>query len=121
MTLAPSYDHGNSLGFNLEDARRVRQLDRDPHLTEWANKGFADRFEGGRSVTLVDFARHALNTASPGTADYWLGRLQTVPTGTWETVTSGTPEMSEACLTFCVQLLKTNQGRLLDEYRSSTP
>ncbi|MFT3871401.1 MAG: HipA domain-containing protein [Nocardioides sp.] len=30
VTLAPSYDHGNSLGFNLLDMRRLRQLESDP-------------------------------------------------------------------------------------------
>lgn len=121
VTLAPSYDHGNSLGFNLEDTRRTRQLARDPDLADWASNGYADRFEGGRSVTLVDFAQHAQSTASRGTADYWLGRLQAVAAAAWETVITGTPEMSEACRTFCVQLLTTNQRRLLDGYQSSAP
>lgn len=39
VTLAPSYDHGNSLGFNLQDDRRLMELDRDPQLEKWASRG----------------------------------------------------------------------------------
>lgn len=121
VSLAPSYDHGNSLGFNLEDSRRTRQLSRDPELAGWASKGFADRFEGGRSISLADFAQRALSIASRGTADYWFARLQAVTASAWEVVIAGTPEMSEVCRTFCVQLLTTNHRRLLDGHQSSAP
>jgi hypothetical protein len=114
VTLAPSYDHGNSLGFNLADAFRLRQLERDPDLANWASRGFADRFEGCRRVTLVDFARRALKRSTPGTADHWLGRLRHITAPDWETLIARTPEMSEACRTFCLRLLTTNQRRLLD-------
>jgi len=114
VTLAPSYDHGNSLGFNLKDELRLREVDRDPELLTWASRAFADRFENSRKVTLVDFAVDALRQARAGTAEYWLGRLAMVTASDWGTVVSRTPEMSEACRTFCVRLLTTNQRRLLD-------
>ena len=114
VTLAPSYDHGNSLGFNLEDEFRLRELDRDRELVKWASRGFADRFESSRNVTLVDFARLALAEATPGTANYWLSHLARVTAADWETVVASTPAMSAACRTFCVRLLNTNQRRLLD-------
>jgi hypothetical protein len=83
VTLAPSYDHGNSLGFNLTDAFRARELERDPDLAKWASRGLADRFEGCREVTLVDFARRALERSSPGTVDHWRddSRRSRPPTG----------------------------------------
>lgn len=65
VTLAPSYDHGNSLGFNLEDRRRTLQLAQDPGLATWAGRGLADRFEDGRNVTLVDFACHSRWATQP--------------------------------------------------------
>lgn len=114
VTLAPSYDHGNSLGFNLGDRRRTMQLAQDPGLATWASRGHAERFEDGRNVPLVDFACLALCDASPGTAELWLGRLHQVTGDEWRAVVSGIPEMSEVCRTFCVQLLMTNQRRLLD-------
>ncbi|MPZ96964.1 MAG: hypothetical protein GEU96_19150 [Propionibacteriales bacterium] len=114
VTLAPSYDHGNSLGFNLLDNRRLLELGRDPELERWASRGFADRFEASRDMTLVEFAHRALAMARPGTGAHWLGRLAHVVPTAWETVVNSTPEMSEACRTFCVRLVTTNQRRLLD-------
>lgn len=114
VTLAPSYDHGNSLGFNLQDDRRLMELDRDPQLNKWASRGMADRFEGGRDVTLVAFAHRALALGTPGVDAFWLGRLAAVTSSELEAVVTGTPEMSEACRTFCLRLLTTNQRRLLD-------
>lgn len=121
VTLAPSYDHGNSLGFNLEDQRRERQLERDPELLTWAGRGTADRFEGGRTLSLVEFAYRAMDSASTDAGDYWLGRLAAVPAESWAAVISDIPEMSEACSTFCIQLLTTNQRRLLDGYHPGAP
>ena len=121
VTLAPSYDHGNSLGFNLLDARRLHQLQSDPELVAWARRGKADRFEGGRDLTLVDFAFRALAAASSGTAAYWLDRVQAATADAWETIIDSVPEMSRPCRMFCLQLLKTNQRRLLDGYQSSAP
>ena len=114
VTLAPSYDHGNSLGFNLQDDRRLLELDRDPQLEKWASRGMADRFEASRNVTLVAFTHRALTLATPGVDAFWLEQLAAVTGPELETVIAGTPEMSEACRTFCLRLLKTNQRRLLD-------
>ena len=114
VTLAPSYDHGNSLGFNLTDKVRIRELARDPQLVKWAGRGFADRFERCQEVTLVEFAYRALKQATSATGDYWHGRLAYITTTDWETLINRTPEMSEACRTFCIRLLTTNQRRLLD-------
>lgn len=115
VTLAPSYDHGNSLGFNLEDSRRRYLLETDPELLRWAHRGFADRFEMSRKVTLVAFAKLALSMGTKGIGDYWLGRLRQVTSSDWSSVVTRTPEMSDLCRTFCLRLLSTNQGRLLND------
>ncbi|MGK2874260.1 MAG: hypothetical protein ACSLEW_01300 [Nocardioides sp.] len=114
VTLAPSYDHGNSLGFNLQDDRRLLELNRDPQLERWASRGMADRFEASRNVTLVAFAHRALTLATLGVDAFWLDQLAAVTGPELETVITGTPEMSDACRTFCLRLLATNQRRLLD-------
>ena len=113
LTLAPSFDHGNSLAFNVTDDYRHRQLDHDPFLTSWSQRGSADRFEGGREVTLVDFAHQALRLATSGCTDLWLGRLNDIGSQGWASAIEPVPEMSEVCRTFCLQLLSTNQRRLL--------
>ncbi len=89
VTLAPSYDHGNSLGFNLQDDRRLLVLGRDPDLVTWAGRGFADRFEASRDVTLVEFAHRALAMASPGTGAHWFGRLGQMTTADLERRSQG--------------------------------
>ncbi len=114
VTLAPAYDHGNSLGFNLQDDRRLMELDRDPELETWASRGMADRFEASRDVTLVAFAHRALALGTPGVEAFWLERLAAVTNSELDAVVTATPEMSEACRTFCLRLLTTNQRRLLD-------
>lgn len=48
VTLAPSYDHGNSLGFNLLDNRRLLELGRDPELKRWARSLRDGRAEASR-------------------------------------------------------------------------
>lgn len=114
VTLAPSYDHGNSLGFNLQDDRRLMELDRDPRLEKWASRGMADRFEASRNVTLVAFAHRALALGTPGVEAFWLERLAALTSSELEAVVTGTPALSEACRRFCLRLLTTNQKRLLD-------
>lgn len=113
LTLAPSFDHGNSLAFNVNDEYRRRQLDRDPTLLLWSRRGCADRFEAGREVTLVDFVHEAFTLATRGCSDVWLGRLGEISPDEWAGAIEPIPEMSEVCRTFCLQLLSTNQRRLL--------
>lgn len=114
VTLAPSFDHGNSLGFNLEDDRRVLELDRDPTLSIWCRRGFADRFEGRRKTTLVEFALEAFERSTRGVDELWLRRLDSIPPSAWDDLVARIPAMSAACRTFSVRLLTTNQRRLLD-------
>lgn len=114
VTLAPSFDHGNSLGFNLQDDRRTLELERDPTLSNWSRRGFADRFEGKRKRTLVEFTLEAFERATPGAGAFWLRRLKAIPASGWEGAVAPVPGMSGVCRTFCVRLLATNQRRLLD-------
>lgn len=113
LSLAPSFDHGNSLAFNVTDDYRRRQLERDPTLTSWCRHGCADRFEAGREITLVDFAHQALRRATPESTDLWLDRLGNITSQDWADAIDPIPEMSGVCRTFCLQLLSTNQRRLL--------
>lgn len=114
VTLAPSFDHGNSLGFNLRDDRRVLELERDPTLSSWCRRGLADRFEGRRKTTLVEFASEAFERSSRGTHELWLRRLELIPPPAWDDLVARVPAMSAACRTFSVRLLTTNQRRLLN-------
>lgn len=110
ITLAPSYDRGNSLGFNLQDRRRRIELDRDPELAAWARQGFADRFEGGRKVTLVAFAQRALELATPRAQTWWIDQLRKVSTADWEAELSQVEEMSPQCRTFGYDCSRLTRG-----------
>lgn len=50
LTLAGSYDHGSSLGFNLTDSRRQMHLDRGD-VPVFASKARAQRFEEASDQT----------------------------------------------------------------------
>lgn len=112
--LAPSFDHGSSLGFNLTDEERIRRLDADG-VPAWAARGRAQRFErdtdGRRS--LVDLAVHALR-ASGQEASTRASLLAVSDSDLLATVEQ-VPEMSDAARTFTGTLLVTNRRRLLDE------
>jgi hypothetical protein len=110
--LAPSYDHGNSLGFNLLDSKRAAILGGNPPLNQWATKAMAGRFENGRKVSLVDHAANALRLAQEGTGQYWCDRIASVTLADLEAVVAAVPEMSELARTFLLRLLEINRERL---------
>ncbi|MFC4783295.1 hypothetical protein ACT8ZV_02395 [Nocardioides sp. MAHUQ-72] len=114
VTLAGSFDHGNSLGFNLTEQRYQSLLAKPRGVEEWAARGYAVRFEDRRSTPLVDLVSEAFGLASPGTGSYWKERLAAVSEANCELVISRTPVMSAACRTFCLRLLSINKRRLLD-------
>jgi len=113
-SLAPSYDHASSLGFNLPDDRRGRLL-RDSRMFEaFLRKGDANRFEGGRHTPLVDHALEALTLAGIRAKTFWLTRLADLdPTGL-SSLAARTETMSELARTLAVDVLVANRRRLLD-------
>jgi hypothetical protein len=111
--LAPSYDHGNSLGFNLLDDRRRAIMHGNPPLNEWAAKATAGRFENGRTVSLVNHAANALMLAQQGTGQFWRDRIGSVAAADLAAVVAAVPEMSEHARTFLLRLLDINRERLV--------
>jgi hypothetical protein len=69
--LMASYDHASSLGFQLTDARRELILSGKPGIPVWSGRGGAQRFEGGRSVTLVGHALAGLDMVRPHLLVCW--------------------------------------------------
>lgn len=117
--LAPSFDHGNALGFQERDERRQRMLSDEGHLKRWAARGISHHFAG--QPVLTDLALTALQLASPGTAEYWMERLDAITDDAVRSIVSEVPTgiMSEVGHSFCVELLATNRRRLLDGYSSA--
>lgn len=114
--LAPSFDHGNALGFQERDERHARMIEDEPHLRRWVERGVSQHFAGRPSLT--DLAWSALDLASAGTATYWLDRLEAVSEDDATAAVSGVSNavMSEVTRTFVSRLLETNRRRLLDGY-----
>ncbi|GAA1681184.1 hypothetical protein [Microbacterium lacus] len=117
--LAPSFDHGNALGFQERDERRVRMLADEAHLMRWAERGASRHFVG--QPKLTDLAWSALNLASRQARRFWVERLDEISEDAVRSVVSQVPRgiMSEVTHRFVVQLLVTNRRRLLDGYSST--
>lgn len=112
--LAPSFDHGNALGFQETEDRR-RELSMSPNrLLRWARRGKSPHISGRPG--LVELAHGALATADPLAADHWRQRLASVDMAEVSDLVQGVPAplMSDAARTFCIALLELNRRRLLD-------
>ena len=114
--LAPSYDHGGSLGFNLSPRERRRRLSDPLALSAWVRKGTAHRFEHvPPPPSLVDHAAAGVSMCRPEAAAWWRGRLTNMDlTALTTRLEHGVPGMSEAATTFTGKLLDLNLRRLQD-------
>lgn len=112
--LAPSFDHGNALGFQESEENHARLAANSDALAKWAVRGTSHHF-AGRPV-LVDLARDALGHASERARDIWLSKLAEVGEDDIVRIIEQVPSglMSEPSRTFCQRLLLLNQGRLCD-------
>jgi len=104
--LAPSYDHGASLGFNVPPSMRER-----PH--EYAARGRSRHFPS--RLTLVELADQALVMVGDTVASHWREAVAGVDTGGLEQILADVPGdwMSEVMRTFVLELVMENRRRLL--------
>ncbi|MCI1747342.1 MAG: hypothetical protein LKI24_04065 [Acidipropionibacterium sp.] len=114
--VSPSYDHGGTLGFQINDAERRRCLENPNGVIRWAERGTAHRFEHRRSApTLVEVAVRGLDMCPPATAVWWRSRLHDLDlSAVVERVSSGVPGMSELAGRFIIEMLNVNVRRLRD-------
>ncbi|WP_146223282.1 hypothetical protein [Nocardiopsis sp. L17-MgMaSL7] len=120
QVLAPTYDHGSSLGYNLPGTTRDRCLSDVVALERWATKGTAHRYEHvPPPKTLVGHAVEALHMGSPDTAKWWVEQVMSLDLSEiLEPLERGCiPEMSAASVKFATALLKLNLRRLQDAIR----
>lgn len=112
--IAPSFDHGNALGFQESDAKRA-ELGEDPdRLLVWARRGRSHHFQG--KPTLVAVAAEALDLATPEAATHWRTRLDLVQADQVQELLEMVPLnlLSVASRRFLLGLLKLNRRRMLD-------
>jgi hypothetical protein len=115
--LCGSYDHANSLGYNVNDVKRAAQLAQSGGVRNWCRKGTAHRFEytpGRAPQTLVQLATRALGLASPEAREYWPRQVDRVTDQEMTSIIERLPGMSEVARTFAIEVLLVNRKRVLD-------
>lgn len=117
--LAGSFDHGGSLGYNLQDSKRERLLSDPRMLAGFASKGLAHRFEHSRSATAPMLTRHAataLAMCPPDARRWWLTRLWELDlTSLRMRLERGVEGVSPVALEFAMSLIELNVERMRHE------
>lgn len=105
-TLAPSFDHGASLGFNANN-HQVADAGR------YASKAKARPF--GRGIGTLDLAREALGMVTAEVANLWVGRVGDIDETDIQLIVGAVPAawMSEVRRTFVTELIVANRRRML--------
>lgn len=115
--LAPSFDHGSSLGFNVAELERTVRL-QSGTVRAWACRGSPHHFEhvrGRPRRSLVELAAEALRRAGEAARGYWLQGVEELSADAVERAVRSAPNLSEATANFVVALVSTNRERILDE------
>jgi hypothetical protein len=117
LRLCGSYDHGNSLGFNVTEAKRQGRLADRAAMERWCLRGTAQRFEcrpdGGR-LSLVELAVKALRLTSPTARVHWPQQVSKVDQAQVLEILARVPRMSDAARSFAMSVLDINRRRILD-------
>lgn len=110
--LAPSFDHGSSLGFQLHDAVKAQKLT-GGDVAAWAARGFCRPMDG--RPRLVDLALVAVRTVG-APAGHWVDRLGQLSGDDESSLLEALPDgrMSQVSRRFAQALMTTNRRRLLD-------
>lgn len=114
--LAPSFDHGNALGFQERDPKRERLLSDKEYFERWLDRGTSPHFAG--RPHLVRLAHDALQRCTALAREYWLERLAAVGPDGCSAILEAAPLdiMSDVTRTFVTQLLAANRRRILNGY-----
>ncbi|MDA8045709.1 MAG: hypothetical protein M0Z30_10810 [Actinomycetota bacterium] len=110
--LAPTFDHGSSLGFSLHDDDKHRRL-AGGQVEQWAGKGVCRPMEN--QPRLVDLASQAVHVAG-APARHWIDRLARLSPEQQSSLLDAPPEarMSQVSRRFARAVMTTNRRRLLD-------
>ena len=106
QTLAPSFDHGASLGFNATTTQMA-----DP--ARYARKAKARHF--GRNKTPIEVAQDALGMVTPDIGQLWIRQVASIQDLRIRQIVDAIPTawMSAPRRTFVAELLEENRRRLL--------
>jgi hypothetical protein len=122
LRLAPTFDHGAALARNLTDEERKQRLttnDRNRRIDAFARRARSAFYSGvpgakplGTVEAFLEFAGLA-----PSAARVWLDRLKAIDRSAILKILDDIPiqRMTEPAREFTLELLMTNQKRLLEE------
>ncbi len=114
--LCGTYDLAGGLGYNVSDERCDRLLQDANGVAKWVGDGTAHRFEHvpPKPETLVALAAKALSMASGAAKTYWLEHVMQITESDLTQMVDHAPNLSVACRTFAIEVLRINQRRVLD-------
>ncbi|WP_299038516.1 HipA domain-containing protein [uncultured Pseudokineococcus sp.] len=114
LVLAPTYDHGASMGFQLTDGKRLEILT-GRGVESYVRRARASKMGDGKA-RLLDVVRQALERCGAAASEQWVGRLGDISEDDLAAAVDGTPAMSDPARTFSHALLTANRRRLLDAH-----
>ena len=121
LRVAPTFDHGAGLARNLLDDEREERLttkDQNRTVPAFAGRGRSAFYASTTDTRPLELreAFRAYAQRVPSAAQSWLGRLQAVNQSDIWGILERVPaeRMSEICKRFTLELLLTNQQRLLE-------
>jgi hypothetical protein len=111
--LAPSFDHGNALGFQESDRRRAELASDEARMSKWARSGNSHHFAGRPS--LVALASDALCECREPARNHWLDQLESLTPAIMCATLDEVPAsyLSDEWRSFCLKLLTINRERIL--------
>ncbi|ODR20384.1 hypothetical protein [Mycolicibacterium porcinum] len=113
LRLAPSYDHGNALGFQESEEQAAKLAADDARLARWSQKGRSFHFAG--RLPLVEVANTALQLAGDAVQSYWRSKLAAVTVDSLTEIFQQIPYMSDQGRRFRISLLTYNQERIVND------
>ena len=115
-SMAPSFDHASSLGFQLSDDERVRRLrtgDSGYAVEAWADRGRSPFFEDGSRQSMFGAVRSAANFVGTEVVQFW-ARGAFHASASLDGILAKIPleRMSEPTKEFAARVLRRNLARL---------
>lgn len=113
-TLAASFDHASSLGFQLHDETKTKKLG-ERRVSTWARRGKCRPMAG--QPRLVELW-HDARTRAGSAANHWATRLGSVTSSDEASVVDAIPDarMSQPSRSFAKAVLAANRRRALDGF-----
>lgn len=121
LVLAPTFDHGSSLGRNETDEVRKNRLNTKDsgysieNYVAKARSGFYEKQSSKKPMSTIDAFLMCANKANDGAKSYWLGRLGTLRDSDFSDILNKIPDtfISKEARSFALRMLCINRSRLL--------